>query len=383
MLLPRPDSAPAHSPRPPRTAPGVVIVTGSSGLVGAAAVRRFDALGHRVVGVDNDLRSYFFGSAASTSWNLARLREDLPGYDHRAIDIRNEAAIGALFAEFGADIRAVIHCAGQPSHDWASREPHVDFAVNATGTLVLLEAAREHCPKAAFVFTSTNKVYGDAPNRLPMVERDTRWELDPSHPFAAQGIDESMNVDQCMHSLFGASKLAADVMVQEYGRYFGMRTGVFRGGCLTGPGHAGAELHGFLAWLMKCVRDETHYVVHGHDGKQVRDNIHADDLVACFEAFVDAPRCGEVYNIGGGMFANCSMQEAISMCEEIAGKQLSRSYVAEPRRGDHRWWISDVSKFRAHYPSWSPRHAVHDTLVQIHDELSHRSRSRKLATLSH
>ena len=378
MLVPRPVAAqPAHPIRPPRIQPGVVIVTGSSGLIGAAAVRRFDALGHRVIGIDNDLRSYFFGSGASTSSNLTQLREDLPGYDHRTIDIRKEAAIDEVFAEFGTDIQAVIHCAGQPSHDWAAREPHTDFSVNATGTLVLLEAARQRCPHAAFVFTSTNKVYGDTPNRLPMVEGETRWELDGAHPFAEHGIDESMSIDQSMHSLFGASKLAADVMVQEYGRYFGMRTGVFRGGCLTGPGHAGAELHGFLAWLMKCARDESPYVVHGHSGKQVRDNIHADDLVACFEAFVRAPRPGEVYNIGGGRFANCSMHEAIAMCEEITGKPMMRDYREEPRKGDHRWWISDTRKFEAHYPEWRRRHGIRETLVQIHDELARRARSRR------
>lgn len=372
MLVPRPTNAPARQ-NLPRVSPGVVIVTGSSGLVGAAAVRRFDALGHRVIGIDNDLRSYFFGSGASTSWSTSQLREDLPGYDHRAIDIRDERAIDAVFAQFGTDIQAVIHCAGQPSHDWATREPHTDFSVNATGTLVLLEATRKRCPKAAFVFTSTNKVYGDTPNRLPMVETETRWELDPLHPFAEHGIDESMSIDQSMHSLFGASKLAADVMVQEYGRYFGMRTGVFRGGCLTGPGHAGAELHGFLAWLMKCARDGIPYVVHGHGGKQVRDNIHADDLVACFEHFVRSPRCGEVYNIGGGRFSNCSMQEAITMCETIAGKQLERTYAETERQGDHRWWISDTRKFRSHYPAWRPRHGLRETLTQIHAELSRRS----------
>lgn len=367
MLLPRPPLVAA-----PRR--GTVIVTGSSGLVGAAAVRRFHASGHDVVGIDNDLRAYFFGAGASTAFARERLAQQCERYEHRAIDVRDEAAIDALFAERNRDVVAVIHCAAQPSHDWAAKEPKTDFAVNALGTLNLLEAVRTHCPEAAFVFTSTNKVYGDTPNRLPMVELDTRWEVDPSHPYREHGVDESMSVDQSLHSLFGVSKLAADAMVQEYGRYFGLRTGVFRGGCLTGPGHAGAELHGFLAWLVRCTRDGTPYVVHGHLGKQVRDNIHCDDLVAAFEHFVEAPRAGEVYNLGGGRFANCSMLEAIALCEEVTGRSLAWTYSDTARIGDHRWWISDTRKFRAHYPAWTCEHDLRATVVQIHDELAARAR---------
>ena len=258
----------------------VAIVTGASGLVGSEAASFFASQGFDVVGVDNDLRGYFFGPASSTRWNRHRLESTLPGYRHADLDIRDEAGIGRLFAQYGRDIAVIVHAAAQPSHDWAAREPLTDFSVNATGTLILLEATRRHCPDAVFIFTSTNKVYGDTPNRLPLVEQATRWELDPSHPYAAHGIDESMSVDASLHSVFGASKVAADVMVQEYGRYFGLRTGVFRGGCLTGPAHSGAELHGFLAYLVECGVRGTRYTVFGYKAKQVRDNIHSWDLVA-------------------------------------------------------------------------------------------------------
>ena len=244
-------------------------------------------------------------------------------------------------------ITAVIHTAAQPSHDWAASDPQTDFTVNANGTLNLLEATRRHCPDAAFIFTSTNKVYGDAPNRLPLVEQELRWEISPEHPFAAHGIDESMSVDSCLHSLFGASKLAADVVVQEYGRYFGMRTACFRGGCLTGPGHSGTKLHGFLAYLAKCAVTGAPYTVLGYKGKQVRDNIHSYDLVNAFWHFIQAPRAGAVYNIGGGRHSNCSMLEAIAACERLSGKPMNWSYSEQNRTGDHIWWISDVRRFQA------------------------------------
>ena len=376
MLVPRPPT-PALPPLPPgrRKRLGVAIVTGSSGLIGSASVRRFHALGYRVVGIDNDLRGWFFGSEASTTWNRDRLREELPAFDHRAIDIRDDRAVDAVFAEHGASIELVIHCAAQPSHDWAARDPKTDFAVNAVGTMVLLEATRRHCPRASLVFTSTNKVYGDTANRLPLIEGATRFELDASHEYHEHGIDERMSIDQTLHSLFGVSKRAADVMVQEYGRYFDMNTVVVRGGCLTGPGHSGTALHGFLAFLMQCTRDGTNYVVHGHRGKQVRDNIHCDDLVACFEHFAAAPRRGQVYNIGGGRYSNCSMLEAIELCEQIADKKLHWTYQGTERTGDHRWWISDVRQFRSHYPNWDYRHSLRETLSQIHDELSLRART--------
>ncbi len=344
----------------------VAIVTGSAGLIGAETVRRFTAEGYAVAGIDNDLRAYFFGEEASTRWAVDRLRETCPAYRHFEADIRDLAALEKIFAEFAGEIAVIIHTAAQPSHDWAAREPLTDFGVNAMGTLNLLELTRKHAPEATFAFTSTNKVYGDAPNALPLVERETRWELDPGHPWAEHGIDETMSIDQCKHSVFGASKVAADVMVQEYGRYFGMKTAVFRGGCLTGPGHAGAELHGFLSYLMKCAMTGREYRIFGYGGKQVRDNIHSHDLVSCFLEVARAPRAGEVYNIGGSRHSNCSMQEAIAKCEFITGKRMNTVYVDENRSGDHIWWIGDVRKFQAHYPDWRFTYNIDDILREIY-----------------
>jgi CDP-paratose 2-epimerase len=269
-----------------------------------------------------------------------------------------------IFREYNSDLSLIIHTASQPSHDWAAREPLTDFTVNANGTLVLLENTRQFCPEAVFIFTSTNKVYGDRPNELPLLELEMRWELDPSHQYY-HGIDESMSIDLTTHSLFGASKVAADVLVQEYGRYFHMKTACFRGGCLTGPNHSGTQLHGFLAYLMKCVMTGTPYTVFGYKGKQVRDNIHSHDLVNAFYHFYQAPGVGEVYNIGGGRFSNCSMLEAIALCEEIAGKKLKWAYADANRIGDHVWWISDVRKFRHHYPNWQCKYDLQDILLQI------------------
>ena len=271
-----------------------------------------------------------------------------------------------MFLEYAGSITAVIHTAAQPSHDWAAREPLTDFGVNALGTLNMLELTRQHCPDAVFIFTSTNKVYGDTPNALPLVEKETRWEVEAQHGYATHGIDETMSIDQCKHSVFGASKVAADVMVQEYGRYFGMKTAVFRGGCLTGPGHSGAELHGFLSYLMKCVMTGREYRIFGYKGKQVRDNIHSCDLVEAFCHVLRAPRCGEVYNIGGSRHSNCSMLEAIEMCEAIAGKKLNHTYVDEARIGDHIWWISDVRRFQSHYPQWRYQYDIRRILEEIY-----------------
>lgn len=344
----------------------VVIVTGSAGLIGAETVRHFAAAGHTVAGIDNDMRAYFFGEEASTRWAAERLRHDIPGYRHHGADIRDMAALEPVFREYGADIALIVHTATQPSHDWAAREPLTDFGVNALGTLNLLELTRQTCPEAVFIFTSTNKVYGDAPNNLPLVEMETRWELDPAHPWAAHGIDESMSIDQCKHSIFGASKVAADVMVQEYGRYFGMKSAIFRGGCLTGPGHSGAELHGFLSYLMKCAITGRHYNIYGYKGKQVRDNIHSDDLVRCFEQVFKAPRVAEVYNIGGGRHCNCSMLEAIQLCEEISGNKLKTVYTDDNRIGDHIWWIGDTRKFQAHYPEWNYEYDLRALMEEIY-----------------
>lgn len=325
-----------------------------------------------VVGFDNDMRRYFFGADASTDWMRKELVSSIPSYEHHAVDIRDHDAVFQVFRRLGRDISLVIHAAAQPSHDWAAREPFTDFAINANGTLNLLEATRQFCPEAVFIFVSTNKVYGDAPNSLPLVEQEQRWEVDPAHAFAKHGISEEMSIDRSMHSVFGASKVAADVMTQEYGRYFGLRTACFRAGCLTGPNHSGAQLHGFLAYLMRCVVTGTPYKIFGYKGKQVRDNLHSSDLIRAFDAFFAAPRCGEVYNIGGSRFSNCSILEAIALCEQISGRKLSRHYVEENRAGDHIWWISDISGFQAHYPSYKLRFDVPAILREIYDHNTER-----------
>ena len=349
----------------------VLLVTGSAGLIGSETVRFFAQKGLTIVGIDNDMRAHFFGQEASTRWNRLQLEEQVPNYQHVEADIRDPEAMGRLFSRYGGAITGVIHTAAQPSHDWAARDPMLDFTVNANGTLVLLEMTRQHCPEAVFIFTSTNKVYGDTPNSLPLVELETRWELQ-NHPYAAHGIDEQMSIDQSKHSLFGASKVAADVMVQEYGRYFGLKTGVFRGGCLTGPAHSGTELHGFLAYLAKCAVTGKPYTVFGYKGRQVRDNIHSHDLVQMFWHFFQAPRAGEVYNAGGSRHSNCSMNEATGICEELTGREMSISYAQENRIGDHIWWISDVRKFRSHYPDWQYRYDIRGILEEIVTALQER-----------
>jgi CDP-paratose 2-epimerase len=342
------------------------IVTGSAGLIGSETARALCARGVTVAGIDNDMRRLFFGDEASTAGVREELRT-LEGYRHVDADIRDLAALERVFAEYGSDTTLVVHTAAQPSHDWAARDPLLDFEVNAGATLKLLEMTRRHCPDAAFVYTSTNKVYGDTPNRLPLVELESRWEIEPSHPYLP-GIPESMSVDQCLHSLFGASKLAADVAVQEYGRYFGMKTAAFRCGCLTGPQHSGAELHGFLAYLMKCVAIGRPYTVFGYKGKQVRDNIHSADVVSAFVAFWQAPRDGgAVYNLGGGRFSNCSMLEAIDKCEAIAGRKLQWKYTPTNRIGDHIWYVSDLRKFQADYPDWKQEYSLDALLQDIYD----------------
>jgi CDP-paratose 2-epimerase len=345
----------------------IAVVTGAAGLIGSEAARFFAAKGFDIVGIDNDLRAYFFGSEASTDWNRKRLQDQIKTYIHISADIRDQKAMERLFAGYGDDIEVIIHTAAQPSHDWAAREPFTDFSVNATGTLNLLEMTRQHCPDAVFIFTSTNKVYGDAPNRLPLVELDDRWELAETHPYYPSGIDENMSIDQSLHSLFGASKVAADVLVQEYGRYFGLKTGCFRGGCLTGPGHSGAQLHGFLAYLVKCAVTDTPYTVFGYNGKQVRDNIHSYDLVNAFWNFFRAPRSGEVYNVGGGRYANCSMLEAIRIAESFTGRSMKWSYSETNRVGDHIWWISDIRKLQLHCPDWNITHGIEQIIGEIYE----------------
>lgn len=344
-----------------------VLITGSAGLIGSESVRFFAHLGFNIIGIDNDMRAYFFGESASTKWNRDELK-NLYGdrYHHYDADIRDRQAIEAIFKEHASDISLIIHTAAQPSHDWAASDPHVDFTVNANGTLVLLEATRQYCPNAVFIFTSTNKVYGDTPNFLPLEELETRWEIAKDHPFYI-GIDESMSIDNSKHSLFGASKVAADVLVQEYGRYFDMKTASFRGGCLTGPAHSGAKLHGFLAYLMKCTITGDRYTIFGYKGKQVRDNIHSYDLVNAFYHFYQNPRSGEVYNMGGSRHSNCSMMEAIAICEELADKKLDYEYAEDNRSGDHIWYISDVRKFQSHYPNWQYKYNLRDILEDIYN----------------
>lgn len=350
----------------------IAIVTGSAGLIGSEAVRFFSKKMDLVVGIDNNMRSYFFGENASTAWNKKRLEDTIHNYRHYAADIRYFNVIEKIFKEYGSDISIVIHTAAQPSHDWAAREPVTDFSVNATGTSNILECTRLYAPHAVFIFTSTNKVYGDVPNELPLVEWENRWEIEETHPYFANGIDEHMRIDQSKHSLFGASKVAADVLAQEYGRYFGMNVGVFRGGCLTGPMHSGTQLHGFLSYLMKCAITKEEYTVFGYKGKQVRDNIHSEDLINMFWRFYQNPRQGEVYNAGGGRFSNCSMKEAISLCEEITGNKMNITYSESNRIGDHIWYISDLSKFKAHYPDWSWKHDLHSTATEIFNFMKER-----------
>jgi CDP-paratose 2-epimerase len=341
------------------------LITGSGGLIGSESVQHFVEAGFDVIGLENDMRAQFFGASASTRPVTERLQERYPEFRSVELDIRDADGVERVFAE-ATDLELVIHTAAQPSHDWAASDPQTDFGVNANGTLNLLEATRSHAPEAPFVFCSTNKVYGDTPNFLPLVELETRLELPEDHPYYP-GIDTTMSIDSSMHSLFGVSKAAADLMVQEYGRYFEIPTVCFRGGCLTGPNHAGAELHGFLAYLMRCTVTGTPYTVYGYAAKQVRDNIHSADVARAFEAFYESPRVAAVYNLGGGRESNCSMLEAIELCQEIAGRELDWTLSDRARMGDHRWWISELSGFRADYPDWELEYDVEAMLKEIYE----------------
>ena len=353
----------------------VCIVTGSAGLIGSEAARFFSEQGLSVVGIDNDMRSRFFGASASTEWNRRRLEQNLREYTHEAVDIRDREALRGIFQRLGTSVAAVVHCAAQPSHDWAAKDVQTDFSVNANGTLNLLECVRDYCSEAVFLHMSTNKVYGDRPNTLPLVELETRFEVEESHPYYAEGIDEGMSIDMSMHSLFGVSKAAGDLLVQEYGRYFGLKSACFRGGCLTGPAHSGTELHGFLAYLMSCALSGNPYTVFGYKAKQVRDNIHSKDVVRALWAFFQEPRSGEVYNLGGARFANCSMLEAIRLCEELAEREMNWKYSPQNRAGDHIWYISDMSRFKSHYPGWTHTVDLRQTLSEIRDALLERGKS--------
>jgi len=344
----------------------IALITGSAGLIGSESVCFLAGKFDLIVGIDNDMRAYFFGKEASTAWNQERLQSTYDNYEHYNVDIRHYQELERIFKTYSTDIKLIVHTAAQPSHDWAAKEPVTDFTINANSTLNLLELMRLECPEAVFIFTSTNKVYGDNPNLLPLKESEKRWEIDPSHAYSEHGIDERMSLDHTTHSIFGVSKMAADVLVQEYGRYFQLKTGVFRGGCLTGPNHSGAQLHGFLSYLMKCNITGQDYTIFGYNGKQVRDNIHSHDLVNMFWHFYQNPRAGEVYNAGGGRFSNCSILEAIEMCEEITGNKMHYTYSDQNRIGDHIWYISDVRKFRSHYPGWEYKYGIREILEEIY-----------------
>ena len=338
-----------------------ILVTGSSGLIGSEAVEHFDRHGHTVIGMDNNMRREFFGPPGDTRWNLARLQRATKHFTHYDVDIRDREGIFALFREHRYD--RIVHCAAQPSHDKASQIPLIDFDVNAGGTLNLLEATRQFSPEAVFLFMSTNKVYGDAPNELRLQELPTRYDY--ADPKDHEGIAEDFRIDQSMHSIFGASKVAADVMAQEYGRYFGLRVGIFRGGCLTGPNHSGVELHGFLSYLVKVAFTGQAYTVYGYKGKQVRDNIHSHDVIAAMEAFAANPRPGEVYNLGGGRDNSVSVLEAISRIEELSGRKINWTYNDQARKGDHICYISDLRKLRSHFPGWEITRQLDDILREM------------------
>jgi CDP-paratose 2-epimerase len=338
-----------------------VLVTGSSGLIGSEAVEHFERLGHQVHGIDNNMRRIFFGDPGDTSWNLDRLRRITKNFRHHNLDIRDRIALETLFRSERFDL--IVHCAAQPSHDKARDIPILDFEVNALGTVNLLEATRLHCPEAVFVLLSTNKVYGDVPNELPLKELESRWEY--ARPEDYNGIKENCRIDRTLHSLFGASKASADLMAQEYGRYFGMKVCIFRGGCLTGPSHSGVELHGFLSYLVKVAVSGGTYSVFGYKGKQVRDNIHSRDVVSAIEEFAANPRCGEVYNLGGGRENSVSMLEAIRKIEQMTGRKLNWKYVEENRKGDHICYISDLAKFKSHYPNWGITVGLDEIFRQI------------------
>jgi CDP-paratose 2-epimerase len=339
-----------------------VFITGSSGLIGSELVTFFDGRATRVIGVDNNMRADFFGSEGDTTWNLQRLRESTRRFSHHQLDIRDREGLSDLIKHEGP-FDLIVHCAAQPSHDLASRRPFDDFDVNATGTLNILEAMRQKCPESVFVLMSTNKVYGDAPNELPLKELDRRWDYARAEDY--QGVTEAMRIDRSKHSIFGASKVAADVVTQEYGRYFGMKTHCLRAGCLTGPNHSGVELHGFLSYLVKVQLREQIYRIFGYKGKQVRDNLHSFDIARAIEEIYANPRCGEVYNMGGGRANSCSILEAFDIVESLTRKQMRYEYVDQPRSGDHICYISDLSRFQRHYPKWSVTKSLEDVFRDI------------------
>ena len=342
-----------------------VLITGSNGLIGSAAVSFFADKADLIVGLDNNMRKHFFGEDGDTKWNERNLKNKFGNFVPHDVDIRDIDELKKIFKNYNSDIDLVIHTAAQPSHDWATKDPILDFQVNANGTLNLLQLTNLFSKDAVFIFTSTNKVYGDKPNQLPFIELEQRWELESNHIFFKNGINETMSIDNATHSIFGASKVAADIMTQEYGKYFGMKTGVFRAGCLTGPFHSGVKLHGFLSYLVKCAVSNITYTINGYKGKQVRDNLHSFDLVNCFWEFYKKPRNGEVYNIGGGRYSNCSIIEALNLFEELTKINVKRKILKSPRVGDHIWYISDISKFKKHYPKWKQKYNTKKIIEEL------------------
>ena len=342
----------------------IVIITGSSGLVGSEAVGFFSKKGFDVIGIDNNLREFFFGEDGSTLWLKSKLLKTNKKFKNFSIDVRNFNGLGKVFKKYSKNISLIVHCAAQPSHDYGKNFPIIDFNVNATGTLNLLELTKKYCPQAPFIFMSTNKVYGDNPNKLKIEEKKTRWEIKKTDKYF-RGIDEQFSIDDCTHSFFGVSKTYADLIVQEYGKNIGLKTVCFRAGCITGPNHSGAKLHGFLSYLVKVSLKNKKYSLIGYKGKQVRDNIHSHDLVNCFWEFYKKPRAGEIYNIGGGRHSNCSIIEALNLVEKIANISIKRSFIKKPRIGDHIWYISNLNKFKKHYPNWKQKYNTQKILGEI------------------
>ena len=342
----------------------IALVTGSCGLVGSESAYFFSKKGFDILGIDNNARKFFFGKDGDISWVKKKLKKDLRNYKHADLDIKNYKTLSKIFKKYKKSIKVIIHAAAQPSHDWAKNKPFVDFEINAAGTLNLLELTKLYCPDAPFIFMSTNKVYGDNPNKLPLIEKKNRWEIKSFHKYKS-GIDESMSIDNCTHSFFGVSKSYADLIVQEYGKNVGLKTACFRAGCITGPNHSGTELHGFLSFLVKAALFKKKYTLIGYKGKQVRDNIHSLDLVSCFWEFYKKPRHGEVYNTGGGRFSNCSVIEALNIVENIAKIKIKKKILKQNRVGDHIWYISSMKKFKKHYPNWKQKYSTNNIINEL------------------
>ena len=347
----------------------IALITGSCGLVGSESSIFFSKKGFKILGVDNNTRKFFFGNDGDISWVRKKLKKNLKTYQHYNTDIRNFLALKKIFIKYKKKIKVIIHAAAQPSHDWAKNKPFIDFDINAKGTLNLLELTKLYCPEAPFIFMSTNKVYGDNPNNLPLIEKKTRWEINNSHKFKF-GINETMSIDTCTHSFFGVSKSYADLIVQEYGKNVGLKTACFRAGCITGPNHSGAKLHGFLSYLVKASLQKKEYNLIGYKGKQVRDNIHSHDLVSCFWEFYKKPRVGEVYNTGGGRYSNCSILEALNLIEKKTGIKIKKNVLKKNRVGDHIWYVSNMNKFKKHYPNWKQKYSTKKIINELIDKFA-------------